>query len=82
MKFAATPPYDGTLATFYRLPKECCFKLSENVSFEDGALVEPLAVAVHCCKLADIKLSSSVVVFGAGPIDFLVSAVARSFGAT
>ncbi|KAH7033993.1 xylitol dehydrogenase [Macrophomina phaseolina] len=82
MRFAATPPYDGTLATFYRLPEECCFRLPENVSFEEGALMEPLSVAVHCCKLAAVSPGASVLVFGAGPIGLLVCAVARAFGAS
>jgi L-iditol 2-dehydrogenase len=47
MAFAATPPYDGTLATYYRVPVECCFKLLSHISLRDGTLVEPLSVAVH-----------------------------------
>ena len=82
MRFAATPPYDGTLATFYQLPEECCFKLPPHISFEEGALVEPLSVAVHCCKLAGIVPCSSLTVFGAGPIGLLCCAVAQAFGAS
>ncbi|RLL94296.1 hypothetical protein CFD26_101326 [Aspergillus turcosus] len=62
MRFAATPPYDGTLATYYCVPAECCYKLPAHLSLRDGALVEPLSVAVHSCRLAgDIqgKQSSS-----------------------
>src|ERR1700753_142174 len=50
MAFAATPPFDGTLAKFYRLPEDFCYKLPSHVSLEEGALVEPLAVAVHITK--------------------------------
>lgn len=82
MRFAATPPYDGTLSTYYSTPEECCFLLPDHVSLEEGALLEPLAVAVHCCKLADIKPGSSLVVFGAGPIGLLCCAVGRAFGAS
>ncbi|KFA66605.1 hypothetical protein S40285_09348 [Stachybotrys chlorohalonatus IBT 40285] len=81
MKFAATPPYDGTLATFYRLPEECCFPIPAHVSFEEAALVEPLAVAVHCCKVGQVGPGNSVAVFGAGPIGLLTGAVAKVFGA-
>ncbi|KAF4314080.1 putative sorbitol xylitol [Botryosphaeria dothidea] len=81
MKFAATPPYDGTLSTYYRLPEECCFRLPDNMSFEEGALMEPLSVAVHCSKLAALTPGASVLVFGAGPIGLLVCAVGRAFGA-
>jgi D-xylulose reductase len=81
MKFAATPPYDGSLAKFYVLPEDFCVKLPENVSLEEGALVEPLSVGVHVCKLANITAGDKVVVFGAGPVGLLAAATARAFGA-
>ncbi|KAF2683177.1 GroES-like protein, partial [Lentithecium fluviatile CBS 122367] len=81
MRFAATPPYDGTLSTFYVLPEECCFKLPEHISLREGALVEPLSIAVHCCGQAGNLQGRSVVVFGAGPIGLLCCAVSRAFGA-
>ncbi|KAL0633915.1 hypothetical protein Q9L58_007156 [Maublancomyces gigas] len=81
IRFAATPPYDGTLANYYVLPEDFCVLLPRCVSFEEGALIEPLAVGVHVCHQAGIKPGNSVVVFGAGPIGLLCAAVARSFGA-
>jgi L-iditol 2-dehydrogenase len=81
MRFAATPPYDGTLSTYYRVPVECCYKLPGRVSLRDGALVEPLGVAVHGCRLAGDLQGKAVVVFGAGPVGLLCCAVARAFGA-
>lgn len=80
MKFAATPPYDGTLSTFYCLPADLCYVLPSNISLAAGALVEPLSIAVHCVKLAEISPTSSIVVFGAGPIGLLCCAVAKAFG--
>jgi L-iditol 2-dehydrogenase len=81
MKFAATPPYDGTLTKYYRVPEECCFKLPSSVSMGDGTLIEPLSIAVHCCKLAGDMQGKSVTVFGAGPVGQLCGSVARAFGA-
>jgi len=81
MAFAATPPYDGTLARYYCMPEDFCYKLPEAMSLEEGALVEPLSVAVHVCRQAGVKPGDSVVVFGAGPVGLLCCAVARSFGA-
>lgn len=46
MQFASTPPFDGTLAGFYKLPADMCYRLSDSVSLEEGALIEPLAVGV------------------------------------
>jgi L-iditol 2-dehydrogenase len=82
MRFAGTPPYDGTLTGYYCLPEECCFQLPPQISFEEGALVEPVSVAVHCCKLAGVGPGSSLVVYGAGPIGLLCCAVGRAFGAS
>ncbi|KAH6651216.1 chaperonin 10-like protein [Chaetomium tenue] len=82
MVFAATPPYDGTLTGFWTAPSDFCYKLPENVSLQEGALIEPLAVAVHIVKQARVQPGQSVVVMGAGPVGLLCGAVARAFGAT
>ncbi|KAJ4290784.1 Endo-1,4-beta-xylanase 2 [Collariella sp. IMI 366227] len=82
MVFAATPPYDGTLTGFWRAPFDFCYKLPDNVSLQEGALIEPLAVAVHIVKQARVQPGQSVVIMGAGPVGLLCAAVARSFGAT
>lgn len=82
MTFAATPPIDGTLAKYYILPEDLCYKLPDHVSLEEGALFEPLAVAVHITRQSNIKHGDSVVIFGAGPVGILCAAVAKSLGAS
>lgn len=82
MAFAATPPYDGTLARYYRLPEDFCYKLPEGMTLQEGALVEPLGVAVHIVKQGEVRPGNSVVVFGAGPVGLLCCAVAKAFGAS
>ncbi|KAK2589677.1 Endo-1,4-beta-xylanase 2 [Conoideocrella luteorostrata] len=79
--FAATPPHNGTLTGFWVAPSDFCYKLPDRVSLQEGALVEPLAVAVHIVKQARITAGASVVVMGAGPVGLLCAAVAKSFGA-
>lgn len=81
MAFAATPPYDGTLAKYYVLPEDFCYKLPENMSLEEGAIVEPASVAVHVCRLGDVQPGATVVIFGAGPVGLLCCAVSRAYGA-
>lgn len=80
--FAATPPYDGTLATYYTLNSSFAHKISDNMTLEEGSLMEPLSVAVyavaHQGKVAPLQ---NVLVFGAGPIGLLSAAVARAYGA-
>lgn len=82
MQFAATPPFHGTLRKYYVLPSDFCYKLPPELSVEEGALMEPLSVAVHMVKEASISFGHSVVIFGAGPIGLLCSAVARAYGAS
>lgn len=82
MRFAATPPYNGTLTGFFVAPEDFCYKLPGSVSLQEGALIEPLAVAVHVVRQARVSPGQSVVVMGAGPVGLLCCAVARAFGAS
>ncbi|CAA7259867.1 unnamed protein product [Cyclocybe aegerita] len=81
--FAATPPYDGTLGRYYRLPADLAYPLPENVSLEDGAMMEPLAVGVHSVSnLGGLKAAQSIAIFGCGPVGLLCMAVAKALGAS
>lgn len=82
MAFAATPPFDGTLTRYFNHPADFCFKLPESVSLEEGALLEPLSVAVHACQRATIKLGDVVLVCGAGSIGLVTMLSAKAFGAS
>ncbi|KAL7419078.1 hypothetical protein Q5752_005914 [Cryptotrichosporon argae] len=83
MTFAATPPFiHGTLCRYYKLPADLLYLLPASVSLEDGAMMEPLAVAVHALStLANVRTDQTVVVFGAGPVGLLCMAVAKALGA-
>lgn len=80
--FAATPPYDGTLATYYNLRSSFAHPIPDNMSLEAASLMEPLSVAVHAAvSLGRVRALENVLVFGAGPIGLLCAAVARAYGA-
>ena len=82
MTFAAAPPEShGTLTKYFRMPEDFCYKLPDFMGLDEGVLVEPLAVAVHASRLADVKAGQDVVVFGAGTVGLLCAAVARAMGA-
>ncbi|GAA5896373.1 NAD(P)-dependent alcohol dehydrogenase [Sporobolomyces salmoneus] len=82
MVFAATPPFDGTLTSFYTLPADLCYPLPDNMSLEEGALIEPMSVAIHAVhKVAQMQHAANVLVFGAGPVGLLTCAVAKGLGA-
>lgn len=79
--FAASPPHHGTLTGFFVAADDFCYKLPEQVSLQEGALIEPLAVAVHIVRQASVTPGQSVVIFGAGPVGLLCAAVAKVYGA-
>lgn len=82
MKFAADPPVlHGTLTKYFMLPADFCYKVPESISLTEAVLMEPLAVAIHAVRQADVRPGKSVIVFGAGTVGLLCAAVAREFGA-
>ncbi|KAF8556965.1 GroES-like protein [Imleria badia] len=83
IKFAATPPYDGTLTRYYAVPSDLAYPLPSHLTLEDGAMMEPLSVAIHAVsKLAGLKANQSIAVFGCGPVGILCMAVAKALGAS
>ena len=44
----------------------CLPRLPANVTFEEGALIEPLSVGIHACRRAGVTLGNKVLVCGAG----------------
>ena len=82
MTFAASPPEaHGALCKYFKLPEDFCYKLPEGVGLEEGALVEPSAVAVHMARLTSVTSGDTAVVFGAGTVGLLCAGVAKAFGA-
>ena len=58
-----------------------CVKLPVDVSLADGAIIEPLAVALHGVNLSGMKAGDKVLILGAGPIGLAVAVWARRMGA-
>ncbi|RAK72179.1 NAD(P)-dependent alcohol dehydrogenase, partial [Aspergillus fijiensis CBS 313.89] len=83
MKFAADPPdAHGTLCRVFRMPADFVYPIPDALSLQEAVLVEPLAVAVHAVRLAEVRPALNVLVQGAGTIGLLVAAVAKAYGAT
>jgi D-xylulose reductase len=68
VRFWATPPIHGVMRPSVIHPADFTFKLPDNVSFAEGAMVEPLAVGMHAANKAEIKPGDVAVVIGAGTI--------------
>ncbi len=80
VRFWATPPIHGILRPSVVHPAAFTFKLPDNVSFAEGAMVEPLAVGMHADAKAKIKPGVVAVVMGAGPIGMVTALAALAGG--
>ena len=66
--FFATPPVDGVFQEYVAHEAALCFKLPDNVSTLEGALIEPLAVGFHAANQGGAHAGQAAVVMGAGCI--------------
>lgn len=80
VRFWATPPVHGILRPTCVHPEAFTFKLPDNVSFAEAAMVEPLAVGVHAATKARIRPGDIGVVLGAGPIGLVTALAALAAG--
>lgn len=71
---------DGGMAEFVKLPTKSLLKLPDDMPAHIGALIEPLAVAVHGVKRASLQDVKVAAVLGAGPIGILTALVAKARG--
>ncbi len=69
--FFATPPVGGVYQEYVAHEADLCFKLPDNVSTMEGALIEPLAVGFHAANLGGAHAGQTAVVFGAGCIGLM-----------
>ncbi len=79
--FAGIPPMDGGLREYVTYRPEFLFPLPEGMTAEQGALLEPLGVALHAWDLAKPRVGESVAIVGCGPIGLLLVQLARIAGA-
>jgi L-iditol 2-dehydrogenase len=79
--FAGHGHTDGALREFLVWPTALVHPLPEAVSDADGALLEPLGVALHAVGLGHLRAGATVGVFGCGPIGLLLVRLARLAGA-
>jgi D-xylulose reductase len=80
VRFWATPPVHGCLRPSVVHPAAFTFKLPDNVSFGEGAMVEPLAVGMHAANKARLRPGDVAVVLGAGPIGLVTALSALAGG--
>jgi len=81
LKFAGHGTQDGALREFISWPQKCLYQLPNSISDADGAMLEPLGVAIHAVDLGKLKAGMTIGVFGCGPIGLLIIQLARLSGA-
>jgi len=75
------PHFQGTLQERINHPAAWCHKMPEGMSLKLGALIEPLSVALHASRRANLPKGNTVLVLGAGAVGLLAAAIARVYGA-
>ncbi len=72
---------DGAMADYVVVKERYAYELPDYLTYETGALIEPLSVATHAVRRADVRLGDTVLVIGAGAIGMMVAAMCRRSGA-
>lgn len=72
---------DGAMADYIAIDEPYVYPLPDYLTYDTGALIEPLSVATHAVRRGDIKLGETVLVIGAGAIGMLIAAICKKSGA-
>lgn len=80
VRFWATPPIHGCLRESVVHPAMFCIKLLDNMSFAEGAMMEPLAIGMEAAKKARIEPGDTALVIGCGTIGIMVAISALAAG--
>ncbi len=80
--FSGHGTQDGALRECMVWPTRNLFPLPDALSDDDGAMLEPLGVAIHAVDLGHLKAGMTVGIFGCGPIGLLMIQLAKLSGAT
>jgi len=81
VKFLGTPPVYGAFRQYIVMPEKNVIKLPDSLSFAEGTLAEPLAIALYGVRLANFLAGDSIAILGAGPIGLSVLFCCRTGGA-
>lgn len=71
---------DGAFAEYIAVPQHILYRLPDNVSFDQAAMIEPLSVAFHAANMAPHPIGASAAVVGTGKIGMLLIQTLRMYG--
>ncbi|WP_078393183.1 NAD(P)-dependent alcohol dehydrogenase [Shouchella patagoniensis] len=82
VSFLATPPYDGAFCEYIAVRHDLVFPVSDSISDETAALIEPFSVGLHAVERGRVAAGETVVIMGMGPIGMMSAMAAKLAGAT
>ena len=82
MKFLSAYPNVSSMQDYVVFPAKNCFKLPDNLSTVEGALIEPLAVGLHAANRGNVKCGDTVLVLGTGCIGIMTLLACKAKNAT
>ncbi|MGZ6285634.1 MAG: NAD(P)-dependent alcohol dehydrogenase [Ktedonobacterales bacterium] len=82
VRFFGTPPIDGAFTNYVTILSDFAYALPDQMSDEEGALIEPLSVGLWACRKAKLRGGDHVLITGAGPVGILAMKVALALCAT
>ncbi|MBM3498968.1 MAG: zinc-binding dehydrogenase [Armatimonadetes bacterium] len=80
IRFPSFPPQTGALAEYIACPAHALHPIPDSIGDVEGALLEPLGVAIHAVHLARVAAGCSIAVLGAGAIGACILAYLRALG--
>jgi len=79
-KTPGTPSWIGTFVEYFNAPEKAVYKINDDISYEMGTLIEPLAVAVHAIDRITVAEKDTLAILGSGTIGLLALVAAREAG--
>jgi L-iditol 2-dehydrogenase len=80
--FLSAPPEHGTFAEYVAMREDFTHKMPECMTYDQGALIEPLAVGMHAVRRGNVRAGMSVAILGAGPIGLVTMMATIAHGVT
>jgi L-iditol 2-dehydrogenase len=80
-KVLGTAQWPGPFGEYVKAPHTVVYKIPDDITFDEGALIEPLAVGLHTFRRANIEQGQAIAIFGSGAIGLSTLIIAKYFGA-
>lgn len=80
--FLAAPPFHGAYREYIAHPEDFLFKLPDNMTYEEGAMIEPLSVGAYAAERGGVNVRNTVAIIGAGTIGLMTLQAVKARGAT